>query len=261
VFNWQLLQSGNSSKIYDRRAKIFLPCVRIQLITPSAADADSATERLALLPTGTVGPDVEVACSSVDGPRTLGRDHDETLFAVAVAEAGLGAGVAGFDAVVIDSFFDPGLYALRSRLDIPVVGAGHASYLLALTLGGNFSVLLPVPEARHAVTKALALHGLTENCASIRTVDTASLVDEARRAMEDDGADVVIVGATTLHAESAKLAESHPGPVVDPGRVALATAERLVRLGLAHSKAAFPAPKKLQDEKFRPLLSPIPDPS
>ena len=41
-----------------------------------------------------------------------------------VIEAGLSAEDEGFDALIMDTVSDSGIYALRSRLSIPVIGPG-----------------------------------------------------------------------------------------------------------------------------------------
>ena len=60
--------------------------------------------------------------------------------------------------------------------------------------------------------------------------------------MAEDGADVIVLGSTTMHQSAAWLADNLPIPVINPGLVAYKQAELLVQLGLTHSKKAFPAP-------------------
>jgi allantoin racemase len=243
--------------------------MKIRLIVPRALDEDGLAARAALIAEDALAPDVAVDCVPIKGSAAPGSDFEETLFAVAVAEAGLTAEAGGCDAVVIDSVVDPGLYALRSRLRIPVVGSGIAAYTLAVTLGGRFSIILPSECWRHATEKCLRLHDLRDCCCSIRATDASdeddssedlrrALAEAGRRAVEDDGAAVVVLGSTTMPEAARSMAERLPCPVVEPGLVALKTAERLVLLELSHSKAAFPGPRKLQDEKFLPLIAPSP---
>ena len=230
--------------------------MKLKVVVPEELEAEDVTVRAAAVAEGTVGADVVLDWTGVRSPRQPGSDLDETLLAVAVAEAAIDAETAGYDAVVVHSFLDPGLYALRSRLTIPVVGAGLAAYALSVDLGLRFAVLSPDRRQRHAIEKSIRLYGLSGRCAAIRAVtgDRDLLLAEATAAVEENGADVVLLGSTTMCDEAAFLAERLPCPVVDPGPVALKTAERLVRLGLAHSKVAFPTPNVQQDEKLAPLL-------
>jgi allantoin racemase len=71
----------------------------------------------------------------------------------------------------------------------------------------------------------------------------AKLKAEALRAIEEDGADVIVLGSTTMHQSAAYLASELPVPVLNPGQVAYKQLETLIELGLTHSKKAFPAPE------------------
>ena len=71
----------------------------------------------------------------------------------------------------------------------------------------------------------------------------AKLKAEAMRAIAEDGADVIVLGSTTMHQSAAYLASELPVPVINPGQVAYKQLETLIELGLTHSKKAFPAPE------------------
>ena len=66
----------------------------------------------------------------------------------------------------------------------------------------------------------------------------------------EDGADVLLLGSTTMHQAGAYMAANLPAPVVNPGPVAIAMAEMFVRLGLSHSKVAYPSPSSNIDDRF-----------
>ena len=84
-------------------------------------------------------------------------------------------------------------------------------------------------------------YGLTDNVASIRAVnippdveqllrrqgggDVPRLTDEAMKAIEEDGADVIVLGSTTMHQAAAYLTEHLPCPLINPGPAAVAFAE------------------------------------
>ena len=56
------------------------------------------------------------------------RYYEALVFDMYIAEAGLRAEEEGYDAVIMDTVSDSGLWALRSRLTIPVFGPGIVSY-------------------------------------------------------------------------------------------------------------------------------------
>ena len=81
------------------------------------------------------------------------------------------------------------------------------------------------------------------------------LTEEVQKAIADDGADVILLGSTTMHEAGDHMSRHLPAPVINPGPVAIKLAEAIVQLGFSHSKVAFPSPLTLQDEKFFSLMS------
>jgi len=204
-----------------------------------------------------------------DAPRAATTYYEWALLEAFVLEAGLAAEDEGYDAVVIDTTTDSSLRALRSRLGIPVVGAGMTAYAMALTVGRRFSIVTYTDAHRFLVEDSLRGYGLRDHCASIRVIDAPPVlldakpeaqaeeierfVAEAEAAIADDGADTILVASTTMHKAAAAMAERLPAPVLDPGPIAISVAELLVRLRLSHSKVAYPAPGRIQDELLRGL--------
>lgn len=245
--------------------------MKVRLVIPRPLDGGALASRMAAIPAGSVGAGLTLEPVVVDRAPADDSEYERTLQAVSVLGAAASAEAEGCDAVVVDGFDDPGLYALRSRLSIPVVGPGLASFTIALTLGPTFSILVPpTSPGRREIEAALRLYGLEGKCTSILESDGSALggpradgdddlhsrlVEAAGVALDEDGADVLVVGATSLHTTARRLADTLPCPVVDPGLVALQVAERMLLLGLSHSKAAFPAPRTIQDEKLSPLIA------
>lgn len=211
------------------------------------------------------GVSVEFTCAARGG--TALDSHYEGAIADAYClEAGARAEQEGCAAVCINSMSDSGVAALRSRLSIPVVGTAQATYALAAQLGRRFSIVSMWDNWRWLYDKVLHEQGMEHRVASIRSIgvrpDTAELLagkedsvfplllDAARRAVEEDGADVLILGSTTMHQSHAFLAERLEVPVINPGLVGYKTCEMLLALGLAHSKAAWPAPGAAMDGVF-----------
>jgi allantoin racemase len=72
--------------------------------------------------------------------REFGR-LSEFRCAVLAVDNGLAAEEQGFDAYVMGHFQDPGLYELRSALEIPVIGTGEATLLAASQLGRRLGLV------------------------------------------------------------------------------------------------------------------------
>jgi len=184
-----------------------------------------------------------------------------------VFQAGIDAEDQGYAAVVVDTVSDSGVRALRSRLSIPVIGPGEAAFHMAMSLGKKFTILTMWPQWFPLYEKTLGDYALWDRCASLRSIDTrpdvtellagkeevifAKLEAEAMAAIEEDGADVIVLGSTTMHQSAGHLASILPIPVINPGVVAWKQAETQVALGLTHSKRAFPAPEVLKDAEIR----------
>ena len=241
--------------------------MRIKFIIPFPFDDEGIANRAAQIPQEILGPDTEVECVPVRNSATLVDSYYEDLvFDMYIAEAGLRAEEEGYDAVVMDTVSDSGLWALRSRLAIPVIGPGLVSYAVAIMLGKRFSIITMWDKWTHLYEKNFALYDLRNKCASVRAVNIPPdvealfagkeqemferLTEEGRRAIEEDGADVLLLGSTTMHQAGAYMAANLPAPVVNPGPVGIAMAEMFVRLGLSHSKVAFPAPSSNIDDRF-----------
>lgn len=189
--------------------------------------------------------------------------YDMYIMDTIVIEAAVAAEQEGFDAVCINTVSDSGLYALRSRLRIPVIAPGQSSFHMACMLGHTFSILTMWEPWVPLYRKTLKEYGLEQRCASIRHIDTrpdvqellqgkeevvfAKLEEAGRRAIEEDGADVVVLGSTTMHQSHRYLVEHLPVPVINPGLVAYKLCEMFLDLGLTHSKHAWPDPERVQD--------------
>jgi allantoin racemase len=61
--------------------------------------------------------------------------------AIQAIDNGIAAEEQGYDAYVMGHFQDPGLYELRSTLDIPVIGTGEATLLAASQLGRRLGLV------------------------------------------------------------------------------------------------------------------------
>ncbi|HEY1370634.1 MAG TPA: aspartate/glutamate racemase family protein [Gaiellaceae bacterium] len=241
--------------------------MRIKFIIPFPFDDEAIASRAAQIPQSLLGPDTVVECVPVRQSATLVDCHYEALiFDMYITEAGLRAEEEGYDAVLMDTVSDSGLYALRSRLSIPVFGPGLVSYAVATMLGKRFSIVTMWDQWRHIYEKNLDTYHLWEKCASIRAVNIppdvealfagkedemfTKLTAEAQKAIDEDGADVILLGSTTMHQAGDYMSAHLPCPVINPGPVAIKLTETLVQLGLTHSKVAFPSPTNIIDDRF-----------
>jgi allantoin racemase len=241
--------------------------MRIKFIIPFPFDAQGIANRAAQIPKELLGPDTEVECVPVRNSATMVDClYEGLVFDMYIAEAGLRAEDEGYDAVIMDTVSDSGLAALRSRLTIPVIGPGLVSYCVGMMLGKRFSIITMWDKWRHLYEKNLDTYHLWDKCASIRSVNIApdvealfagkeqemfeKLTAEARKAIAEDGAGVILLGSTTMHQAGDYMAANLPAPVINPGPVAIKLTEVIVQLGLSHSKVDYPSPATIIDDRF-----------
>lgn len=70
---------------------------------------------------------------------------------------------------------------------------------------------------------------------------------ECRRAIDEDGADVIVIGSTTMHRAYGYLRERLPVPVINPGLVAHKMCKMVFELGSRTASARFPSRRAPDD--------------
>jgi allantoin racemase len=232
---------------------------KVLVIVPFAFGEEGLGNRQAQMNDVRLAPDLVVDFRGVKaGPALYDSYHDWALADIAMFEAGMTAQDEGYAAVCIDTMSDSGVNALRSVLDIPVIGPGRASYLTALMLGSTFSVLTQWDGWIGLYKKGLQEMGLADRCVSIRSINTMpdpenllggkeevvfpKLRDMGLRCIEEDGAEVICIGSTTMHQAVPYLRENLPVPVINPGPLSYKLAEMMLGLGLTHSRKAYRRP-------------------
>jgi allantoin racemase len=232
---------------------------RVLVVVPFAMSAENLALRQEQLEGIALSPQLQFEFRPVKaGPLNYSSHHDFVLADAANFEAGCRAQDEGFAAVCIDTMSDSGVAALRSVLDIPVFGPGKSSMLAALMLGDRFSVLTMASRWKPLYKKALDELGLHHKCASVRAIEVAPdnqallsgkeedvfplLEAAARRAIDEDGAEVIILGSTTMHQSHAWLSQRLPVPIINPGPLSYKMVEAALGLGLSHSRQGYPKP-------------------
>ncbi len=231
---------------------------RVCVLVPFAFDEKGLANRRAQQESVELGRDMVLDFKPVKaGPALYDSYHDYVLADFAMLDAGLEAADEGYDALCIDTMSDSGVNALRSMLDIPVIGPGKASYLTALMLGHKFSVLTQWDGWIPLYRKGVQEYGLTDHLVSIRSINTPPDVENLLGGKEDvvfpklrdaglacveDGADVICLGSTTMHQAHGYLSENLPVPVINPGPLTYKLAETMLALGLTQSRQAYRGP-------------------
>ena len=197
--------------------------------------------------------------SLAQGPASVECRYDEAIATPDVLRQVKEAAQEGFDAVIVDCFGDVGVKAAREIAEIPVIGPGESSMLLAAALGQRFSVITVLRNLLPVVYETAEVLGLHRKLASVRYVDIPvlevmdrerlkkALLREMLEALEKDGAQVLVLGCTGMSGVTSELSQrlrerGYDVPIVDPSGAALKFAEALVKMGLKQSKLTYMKP-------------------
>ena len=115
---------------------------KILVIVPFPMSEDNLKSRRDQLKSVELSTELQFEFRSTKAaPKNYISQSDMVLADIGILEAGLNAKKEGFSAVCIDTMSDSGVDALRSCLDIPVIGPGQTSMLCAMMMGNKFSII------------------------------------------------------------------------------------------------------------------------
>ena len=179
----------------------------------------------------------------------------------------------GFDAAIVGCFGNLGVRQAREVVSIPIIGPGEAACHIACLLGDKISIIttgaviqhknLKLNEKYHhqfytSIQRELQAQGLLDRVVSIRSTNRSSeggttaftkegltseikaLLKQGRKAIEEDGADVLVLGCALMMGVADKLQDDLGVPVVDSTLTALKVAEMLISMKLNHSQLSYP---------------------
>lgn len=208
--------------------------------------------------------------------RTAGHgvEYIETRFESLVAAGAVAEVIAeetvqgGVDGVVVAAFGDPGMPALKELADVPVIGITEAALCAAALQGQRFSIIAISDRITAWYRDCVERFGFGGRLASIRSITEAlrgigtvqedfrpTLVELARRAVTEDGADVVILAGAPLAGLARDVADEIPVPVVDGIGAGVRLAEAVVGLASGtHRAGSFAAPPLKRRAGLSPAL-------
>ncbi|MFD4972222.1 aspartate/glutamate racemase family protein [Streptomyces sp. NPDC058424] len=217
----------------------------------------SMTETIRAQAAASASPGVEiVGLTPSFGPESVEGNFESYLAAVAVMDR-IVRYDEPYDAVIQAGYGEHGREGLQELLDVPVVDITEAAAQVAMLIGRTYSVVTTLDRAVPQIQDRLLLAGLSERCASVRAsglpvleleADPAraadAIVAEARRAVDEDRAEVICLGCGGMAGLDQKISAATGVPVVDGVAAAVTLAEGLVRLDLSTSKVRSYAPPR-----------------
>ena len=171
-----------------------------------------------------------------------------------------------FDAVVIAGFGEPGKDALQELIEQPVVDIAEASAHVAMMVGLQYAIVTTLQRSVPPIEDRLRVAGVAARCVAVRASGMSTLevdrdppgairaiVQEARKAVEIDHAEVICLGCGGMAGLDEAITTELGVPVIDGVGAAVKLAEALVGLGLKTSKISTYAPPEPKTISAWPL--------
>jgi allantoin racemase len=176
---------------------------------------------------------------------------------------------ARFDAVIVAAFGDPGLSGLREALPMPVTGLTEAALASAHLLGHRISIIAISQRIQAWYREVVEAYGFGSRLASIRALDrplariggvqddhAQALKALAERAVDEDGAEVIVLAGAPLAGLAHSLAGQLPVPVVDGVSSAVRHAQSLVAMKPGRAqRGSFAAPPAKPHKGLSPAVA------
>lgn len=187
----------------------------------------------------------EVDCRATPGaPRFIETYEDQALAAPGMIGL-VRENHEAFDAFVVACHCDPNLDLMKEISRKPVVGIGEASMKMATMLGHRFSVISTAARSVPNKEALIEKYHLQDHLASVRAPGEAEADAEledkyyrtAKAAIEEDGAEVIVLGCAGLAGLDKRLQAKLGVPVLDGVVCALIIASGLAKYGVSTSKA------------------------
>lgn len=190
-------------------------------------------------------PDTELEFTTNEaGPRVIETYLDEFMGAIGLLKI-IATEKDNYDAFIIACGDDPGLFAAREITDKPVVAIGQSPMLLAPLLGRKFSIIGHWAGDKPRSEDKVAKYKLSDHLASVVPARDPALNIQAdhegslekmaelgRKAIEQDGAEVLIFTGAAFAGMHQALSEKLGVPVLEGITCAVKLAEALIDLGL-----------------------------
>ena len=197
---------------------------------------------------------VTVTCPQ-HGPVTIETSYDEAYAIAPTIDLVKQAQAEAYDAIILACFCEVGVEAAKEISSIPVFGLEEPTLAMALLLGEKFGIMTEKRPRVAMKKRHIRRYGLLERMASVRPLELsvaeldadpertkAKGMALARRMVEEDGAEVIIMGCAAMAGYSDELERALQVPVLDPLKVTLKVAEAVIDMGTTHSRVGLYAP-------------------
>ena len=184
-----------------------------------------------------------------DTPRSIEGHYDEAMCLQGLLGEIRKGQVEGYDGFVVACFDDPGIGACRELVQGPVIGICEAAMHAASMIAMRFSVVTTLPRTISIIENLAYQYGMERKLGRVRAATIpvldlehsggdayAKIRDEMVRAMQQDGAEALILGCAGMADLADSLSTELGVPVVDGVVAAVKMVEALIGGGFNTSK-------------------------
>ena len=228
--------------------------MRILVINPNASQ--SMTQKIGQVAGLVCREDTDVTVKCLErGPVTIESSYDEAYAIGPTIDLVREAVQENYDAIILACFCEVGVEAAREISSVPVFGLEEVTLATAITLGNKFGILTEKLPRVAMKERHVRRYGLLKRMASIRPLELsvaeldrepertkAAGIDLARRMVEEDGAEVIIMGCAAMAGYSDEIERELGVPVLDPLTTSVKFVEAIVGMGQTHSRVGLYAP-------------------
>lgn len=235
--------------------------MKIKIINPNTTLA--MTNSIAKTANQYCRTDTDILCVSPSmGPDSIECYVDEYLAVPGVIDEVVKGDLdESADAFIIACFGDPGLQAAREVTDKPVLGIAESAITTAKFVAPYFSIVSVLDRSKKVTEDVIQNYGAEKFCKSIRSTGLSvlefnenhekglnALEKESKKAVEEDGAECILLGCAGFVDFAKELNNKLGVPVIDGVMPAVKLAEALVDMNIKTSKEmtwGYPEKKKI----------------
>ena len=227
--------------------------MRLLVINPNTTA--SMTRKIGEAAKAVASPSTEVtAVNPAHGPVSIEGFYDEAFCVPGLLEEVRKGVDEGYDGFLVACFGDPGLDACREISDAPVIGICEAAMHVASLVAHRFTVVTTNHRSVPRIGELAHRYGVERRCHLQAAGVTVLSLEEpgseaqtkveamARRAVQEEGAEAVLLGCAGMADLSARLSERLGVPCIDGVAAGTKLLEALVGLGVKTSKALAYSP-------------------
>ncbi len=209
--------------------------MKLLVINPNSSL--SVTEKINAAAQAAALPNEEIVTICATGAPELIVTSEDALIAEEAVKTTLAAWDDQLDGVVLASFGDTGLQAVRAHRSVPIVGIAQSAYAMASVIGPKFSIVSFSPSMAGALKKTAESYGYGQHLASMHMVEGAvwddpgkiqetfadDLLTLCQKAAAEDQINSIVLGGGPLAGLASKLQPFVQVPIIDGTTAAIAT--------------------------------------